>query len=171
MSYRIVLISIASISGLIGLLCMTCGYLANKNYNEGYRQTTCKYTAYNFRAFPWNNWDCKKCTAYYASITTVTEDGIQWETHQAIVYPPGNSVERQTSWYTNHWPIGTTVICWDSDHGKPIFTLADVDGTFWSGIAFLSLTGLNIVILVSIISFQLIRQKCSNYSELKNIVN
>lgn len=135
---------------LIGIICLTAGYAVNKKYNAEHWQTSCTYMIYNFRPFPWNNWNCKGCTAYYASITTMTADNRIWYTHQATVYPPGNSVDRQTRWYQAHWPIGQTVTCWQSAccSNAPIFELADVDGTFWAGIAFLSIAALIAGILI-----------------------
>lgn len=145
-------IGIAVVSSIIGLLCMGAGYYVNKEYNAQYWPTTCTYTAYNFQPFTWNNWDCKRCTAWHASITTVTADGRQWFTYQVNVYPPGNSVERQTWWYQIHWPIGQTVPCWQTGccSSEPIFELKDVVYTFWFGIAFLSIFGLIVITLIII---------------------
>lgn len=145
---------VAVIAAGIGLLCMTAGYVVNKQYNDSYWATKCTFTAYNFQPFTWNNWDCKSCTAWHASITTVTADGRTWWTHNVNVYPKGNSVERQTRWYQMHWPIGQTVPCWQTGccSSQPIFELADVDGTFWSGIVFLSIFGIVITgIIISVI--------------------
>ncbi len=135
---------------IIGLLCMTAGYVANKNYNAQYWETTCTYTSYNFQAFPWNNWDCKHCTAYYAAVMTQTADNLTWFEYQVIVYPTSNSVARQTAYYAQHWPIGQTVTCWQTGccSSAPIFELADVYYTFWFGVAFLATAGLILVILI-----------------------
>jgi len=137
----VVIVSVA-VSALIGLICFTAGYIANKNYNGGYRSTNCTYIGYDFRPFPWNNWDCKECTGYYASITTATTDGKIWYTHNDTVYPPGNSVDRQTNWYRQHWPIGQTVLCYQTEccsNPPIIFQLADTFQVFWAAVVFLSL--------------------------------
>jgi hypothetical protein len=148
-------IVISILAGLIGLVCLTAGWVVNRNYNSHLYETTCTYTAYNFRPFPWNNWNCKGCTAYYASITTVTADQRSWYTHTATVYPPGNSIDRQTNWYRRYWPIGLTVKCFQANnYTTPIFQLSDVDGTFWAAISFFSISILIASIIAMIVLIQ-----------------
>lgn len=148
------------IAAVIGTICLTGGYLANILYNARYTETTCRFTAYNFVPFKWSNWNCRDCTAYYASITTFTADGRSWATYQATVYPPGNSVERQTRWYQQHWPIGRTVKCYQGPGTAypPIFQLADTVGTLWSGVAFLALAAL--ILTTMIVSVVVKRKPC-----------
>jgi hypothetical protein len=159
------------ISAIIGTICLTGGYAVNVSYNAKYWETTCTYTAYNFQPFTWNNWNCKSCTAYYASIVTTTSDGRTWYTHSATVYPPGNSVERQTRWYKSHWPIGWSVKCYQTGccSNPPIFELADVVGTLWTGVAFLVIAGL---IFVGLLISYIIKRRCccrKGYTEVKDI--
>lgn len=146
----VIMIAIIALFG--GTAIMTLGYATNLEYNNRFWETKCNFTGYQFTPFRYNSWDCMNCTGYYASVITDTIDQHDWYMFNVVVYPPGNSVAKQTARYQQRWPIGAIVPCYETTccSSAPIFRLADVVVTFWIGIILLSIGG---VIAFAIIIF------------------
>lgn len=114
-------------SFIAGTIIIIAGYYYSEVYDSTFEKTNCTYMSYNFEPFPYF-WD----TAYHASITTLTSDDRIWYTHKDEVYPPFNSVERETKWYAARWPIGSTEECYQSDIFQEIrFYLYDPYPSLW----------------------------------------
>ncbi len=124
---------------LIGLLCITCGYVINKNYNAGFTKSNCTYISYDIEPA---TCQYKPCLQAWVVLHTNRDQYPNMDVH----WLPPNFYDRASIefYYSRLYPIGSTVTCWYNTActnclSDVIFSLAPESAPLWIGVAFLIL--------------------------------
>lgn len=107
----------------IGVTVIVAGYYMTVQHNAQFWTTRCNYSGYDFKVYS---------EGYHASVVTITEDRKVWYTHRQDVNPPWNTLDRQRDFYSRNYPIGLSVICYESDKQPLEFYQEDPVQMLWA---------------------------------------